>query len=146
MRIELAYITPRRGRLKSGPAQALVEEYVARAARFTPTQANCFDSEASLLAALDKAAARTPAALVILDSRGEALTSEAIATRLGTLRDGGTQHLVFAIGPPDGWSAAAWNRAQLRLSFGAVTLPHELALAVLAEQILAGHPYHSGHR
>jgi 23S rRNA (pseudouridine1915-N3)-methyltransferase len=39
----------------------------------------------------------------------------------------------------------------LLLSFGAITLPHELARAVLAEQIyraltiLAGHPYHSGH-
>jgi len=55
------------------------------------------------------------------------------------------------VGPADGWSAEARNRAQLLLSLGAMTLPHELARVVLAEQvyractILAGHPYHSGH-
>ncbi len=151
MRIELAYITPRRQRLKSGPTQALLEDYVARAARYIPTQTASFDSEAGLLASLEKAAARTPTTLILLDSRGEALTSEGIATRLERLRDNDAQYVVFAIGPPDGWSSTAWNRAQLRISLGAITLPHELALVVLAEQlyraqtILAGHPYHSGH-
>jgi len=59
--------------------------------------------------------------------------------------------VLFAVGPADGWSAEARNRAQLLLSLGAMTLPHELARVVLAEQvyractILAGHPYHSGH-
>ncbi len=58
---------------------------------------------------------------------------------------------MLAIGPADGWSTAARARAGLLLSFGAITLPHELARVVLAEQIyraltiLAGHPYHSGH-
>ncbi len=151
MRIELAYITPRRQRLKSGPLQKLLEDYVERAARYIPTQTACFDSEAALLLSLEKAAARMPATLILLDSRGDALTSEAIAIRLGRLRDSGAQHLVFAVGPADGWSSTAWHRAQLRISLGAITLPHELALVILAEQlyraqtILAGHPYHSGH-
>ncbi len=70
---------------------------------------------------------------------------------MGRLRDNGTQTLVLAIGPADGWSDGARARASLLLSFGAITLPHELARAVLAEQIyraltiLAGHPYHCGH-
>ena len=70
---------------------------------------------------------------------------------LGRIRDEGTQRLVFAIGPADGWSAAARQRANLLFSFGRLTLPHQLARVVLAEQvyraltILAGHPYHSGH-
>ena len=151
MRIEIAYITPRRQRLKSAPAQALLDDYAKRASRYTPTQPVAYDSEAALLVALDKSAARAPASLILLDSRGEALASEVIAERLGRMRDGGAQHVVFAIGPADGWSANAWNRALWRLSFGAITLPHELALAVLAEQIyraltiLAGHPYHAGH-
>ena len=61
------------------------------------------------------------------------------------------EHIVLAIGPADGWSAPARARASLLLSFGPITLPHELARVVLAEQlyraltILAGHPYHSGH-
>jgi 23S rRNA (pseudouridine1915-N3)-methyltransferase len=59
--------------------------------------------------------------------------------------------LVLAIGPADGWSAATRKRANLLLSLGRMTLPHQLARIVLAEQvyraltILAGHPYHSGH-
>jgi 23S rRNA (pseudouridine1915-N3)-methyltransferase len=151
MRLEIAYITPRRQRLKSAAAQALLDDYMKRAARYEPVQAVAYDSEAALLAALDKAGHRTPVHFVLLDSRGEALTSEAIAERLGRLRDTGIQQVTLAIGPADGWSPAAWTRAGLRLSFGAITLPHELALAVLAEQlyraltILAGHPYHGGH-
>jgi 23S rRNA (pseudouridine1915-N3)-methyltransferase len=55
------------------------------------------------------------------------------------------------VGPADGWSEYARAQAQSTLSFGPMTLPHELARLVLAEQIyraftiLAGHPYHSGH-
>lgn len=152
MRIELTCITPRRQRLKSGPAQALFDDFLTRAARYDPTEATSFDTEAALLASLDKAAGRAPSLLILLDSRGESLSSEAFAERLRRFRDNGTQHLLLAIGPADGWSPIAWQRAHLRLSLGAITLPHELALVVLAEQlyraqtILAGHPYHSGHR
>jgi 23S rRNA (pseudouridine1915-N3)-methyltransferase len=70
---------------------------------------------------------------------------------LGKRRDDGAQHLVFAIGPADGWSDAARERAQLLLSLGPMTMAHSLARLVLAEQIyrattiLSGHPYHSGH-
>jgi 23S rRNA (pseudouridine1915-N3)-methyltransferase len=58
---------------------------------------------------------------------------------------------MLAIGPADGWSVAARQRADLLVSFGRLTLPHQLARVVLAEQvyraltILAGHPYHTGH-
>jgi 23S rRNA (pseudouridine1915-N3)-methyltransferase len=57
--------------------------------------------------------------------------------------------IVFAIGPASGWSDRP--QAQTVLSLGPMTLPHELARLVLAEQlyraftILAGHPYHIGH-
>ncbi len=151
MRIDLAYISPRRQRLKSAPAQALIDDFTKRAGRYTPTQLTPFDSEAALLASLDRLAGRSPLTLILLDSRGDALTSEQIAAKVGQLRDTGTQHVVYAVGPADGWSAAAYARAAARLSFGAITLPHELALVVLAEQvyralsILAGHPYHAGH-
>jgi 23S rRNA (pseudouridine1915-N3)-methyltransferase len=57
----------------------------------------------------------------------------------------------MAIGPADGWSEAARRKGSLVFSLGKVTLPHQLAKVVMAEQvyrgltILAGHPYHSGH-
>jgi len=52
------------------------------------------------------------------------------------------------LGGADGLASQAVRAARLTLSFGAITLPHQLARIVLAEQlyravtILAGHPYH----
>lgn len=92
-----------------------------------------------------------PAVAILLDSRGQQLSSEEFAQRLGDLRDGATQRLVIAVGPADGWSATALQRASLLFSLGKITLPHQLARVIVAEQvyraltILAGHPYHSGH-
>jgi 23S rRNA (pseudouridine1915-N3)-methyltransferase len=89
--------------------------------------------------------------LVLLDSRGKQLSSEAFAAWLGARRDQGAQQIVFAIGPASGWDEAMLRRASLALSFGPMTLAHALARLVLAEQlyractILAGHPYHTGH-
>lgn len=151
MKIFLTAISPTRSRAKSDAAGTLATEYLARATRYMPCEALVQDSEAALLGWLDRQAARTAPVLILLDSRGKQLSSEEIAAHFGRLRDGGTQTLVLAIGPADGWSATARSRASLILSFGAITMPHELARAVLAEQIyraltiLAGHPYHSGH-
>jgi 23S rRNA (pseudouridine1915-N3)-methyltransferase len=88
---------------------------------------------------------------VLLDSRGETLSSEGFSKWLGARRDAGQQMIVFAIGPASGWSPGAPRQAQTLLSLGPMILPHELARLVLAEQIyraftiLAGHPYHVGH-
>jgi 23S rRNA (pseudouridine1915-N3)-methyltransferase len=151
VKLILASISPRRSRAKSSAADTLAAEYLARASRYTACDAQVFDSEAALLAWLDRQSARTAPALVLCDSRGDQLSSEDLAGRLAHLRDSGTQLAIFAIGPADGWSSAIRGRAALTLAFGRITLPHELARAVLAEQlsraltILSGHPYHSGH-
>ena len=151
MKLILAAISPTRLRSKSDAAGQLATDYITRAARYTPCEPLHFDSEAALLVWLNRQTARTAPTLILLDSRGKQLTSEQFAAHLGRLRDNGTQTLILAIGPADGWSAAARARAAMSLSLGAITLPHELARAVLAEQIyraltiLAGHPYHSGH-
>ena len=108
-------------------------------------------SEARLLAFLEEAAARTRPVLLLAESSGKQLTSEEIAAVFSGAFDGGTQLLVVAIGPADGWSPTALKRADRTLAFGRITLPHELAAVVAAEQIYraltirAGHPYHSGH-
>jgi 23S rRNA (pseudouridine1915-N3)-methyltransferase len=86
-----------------------------------------------------------------MDSQGQQLSSREIATLVGSLQDNGTQQLIFAIGPADGWSPEALAKADKVVAFGRITLPHELAAVVAAEQlyraltIRAGHPYHSGH-
>ena len=150
VKLVLASISPIRARANSAAA-TLASDFLLRASRHLPCQAQAHTSEAALLAWLDRQSARTAPVLILLDSRGRQLTSEEFAAQIGRHRDSGAQTLVLAIGPADGWSDAARARAGLILSFGHITLPHELARAVLAEQIyraltiLAGHPYHSGH-
>jgi 23S rRNA (pseudouridine1915-N3)-methyltransferase len=151
LQLILASISVRRNRPKSGPTELLTQEYVTRAGHFAPTETALFDSEAALLAAAERQPNRPAAHLILFDPRGESLTSERFAQHLGRIRDEGARRILLAIGPADGWSPAALARAHKTVSFGAMTLPHELARTVLAEQIyraltiLAGHPYHSGH-
>ena len=85
---------------------------------------------------------------VLLDERGESLSSLAFAKKLDAWRDGGKREARFLIGAADGHDEKAREEADLLLSFGPATWPHLLARAMLAEQlyrataILAGHPYH----
>lgn len=89
-----------------------------------------------------------PARSVLLDERGKQLSSEEFATLLSHWRDQGVREARFVIGAADGHAEAAREGADLLLGFGAMTWPHLLARAMLAEQlwratsILAGHPYH----
>jgi len=150
VKIRLVAVSVRKGGL-SGPAGELVRMYQERVARYAACESVVFSSEAALLAALAREGARVHPVLWLADSRGRLCTSEELAASLVESFDQGVQQLVLAIGPADGWSEAALARADLTLSFGRITLPHELAAVVAAEQmyraltIRAGHPYHSGH-
>lgn len=149
MKILLAVISPRRP--APGPTADLVSLYIDRASRYLPTALKVFASEAALLDFVAGAVGRTRPALLLADSRGQQLSSEELAVSLGSFKDSGTQQVVLAIGPADGWSDAARASAVRSIAFGRITLPHELAAVVAAEQIYraltiqAGHPYHSGH-
>ena len=88
------------------------------------------------------------AVLVVLDERGENLSSREFATRLKKLAAGGAPVLAIVIGGPDGLAEELRERARLAISFGRMTWPHRLVRVMAAEQlyraasILAGHPYH----
>lgn len=147
MRLHIAWI----GRTRSAPIQSLTAEYLKRLSRFAACEARELPSETALLKWAEKSSGRTKPALVLLDSRGRQLTSEEIANFLDYHQSHGTQEVLFAVGPADGWSDATRACADSVLSFGKITLPHELARVVLLEQlyrgftILKGHPYHGGH-
>ncbi len=149
MKILLALISPRK--TASGSTADLLAQYLERAGRYAPASTRTFPTEVALLTFVAEAATRTRPVLVLADSRGKQLRSEELATALGTFQDTGTQLFILAIGPADGWSSAALARADRTIAFGRITLPHELAAVIAAEQIyrsltiLAGHPYHSGH-
>jgi len=91
---------------------------------------------------------QSPHRTVLLDERGEAMTSEKFAHLLARWRDDGVRETRFVLGAADGHSQAGRDEADLLLAFGPATWPHLLARAMLMEQlyratsILAGHPYH----
>lgn len=147
MKLRIAWI----GKTRSIPIQSLTAEYLKRLSHFGACEALELASEEALLRVAEKTSSRTAPLLVLLDSRGKELTSEEIANFLDYHQSHGTQELLFAIGPADGWTDATRLKAKNILSFGKITLPHELARVVLLEQlyrgftILKGHPYHGGH-
>jgi 23S rRNA (pseudouridine1915-N3)-methyltransferase len=150
MKIRLISITKRKGSSKESAVEELTTEYVKRTARYSAIELSEYATEEALLKNLDRPG-RTAPVLVALDSRGKQLSSEELAGFVRQHMERGTQELIFAIGPADGWTETARARAQQTLSLGKITLPHELARVVMAEQIyraftiLNNHPYHGGH-
>ena len=142
------------GKAKAGPERDLYDSYLAR----LPWRVELKEIEIKKDLAVDVRKARegeallaampAGARLVALDERGRTEASEAFAARLGRWRDDGVRTVVFVIGGADGLDETVRKRADLVLSFGALTWPHMLVRAMLAEQIyraqsiLAGHPYH----
>ena len=84
---------------------------------------------------------------VVLDERGTALTTQALASRLGDWQGlGGDVALV--IGGPDGLDPELRRSAHERIRLSDLTLPHAMVRVLLVEQLYrawsvnAGHPYH----
>lgn len=86
--------------------------------------------------------------VLLLDITGKPTSSEALSQKLDTYALSGRSHLVFVIGGSDGVTQEIKQRATERISFGPITLPHNLARVVLLEQIyrackISKHePYH----
>ncbi len=149
------------GRMKAGPERDLAERYFGRLQKtgaavglefagvteIGESRARNTDERRREEAVALKAHSGD-SALFLLDERGRNPTSQDLAARISDLRDSGRKHLVFAIGGPDGHDESARAGADMILSFGAQTWPHQLVRVMLAEQlyrvstILSGHPYH----
>lgn len=99
-------------------------------------------------AALLERAIPKGAMVVVMDERGQTLSSPKFANKLAGWRDQGTGDLTFVIGGADGIAPDLRARADFALSFGQMVWPHMLARVMLTEQlyraasILAGAPYH----
>jgi 23S rRNA (pseudouridine1915-N3)-methyltransferase len=158
MRIVVAAV----GRLKQGPETELSERYRKRAAQ-TGRQLGWREIEIIEIreSRADAAAKRMleesialaniipqGAAVVLLDLHGKTMDSATLAAQLGKWRANDRPAALFAIGGADGLSPSLHDKAELRLSFGSATWPHQLVRVMLLEQlyrtatILTGHPYH----
>ena len=86
--------------------------------------------------------------VIALAIEGKMRSSEELAARIEQLGIGGESHLVFIIGGSLGLSKAVLDRADEKLSFSAMTFPHQLMRVILLEQIYRSYriihnePYH----
>ena len=132
------------GKTRRPELRAVIDEYVKRVGRGCPIEvAEARDGEA----ALKKLDADRAATAVLLDAAGKAQNSEAFAKWIGELRDRGTRELIFVCGDAEGFPENVRQRVPQKVSLSAMTYSHELARAMLAEQlyrafaILQGSPY-----
>lgn len=129
------------GKPKDPHANAIAADFIQRAHRFAPCKMSEIRPDRT-----DLWAKHPHARKVLLDPLGRALDSSAFADLFAKAEMLG-HDLVFFVGGHDGLPAAWRERADLLVSLSAMTMPHELARAVLAEQIyraftmLRGHPY-----
>ena len=137
MHITLAHIGPRAG--SKDEFERLSQVYLERCSVFARCQSEAFRSEEAMLDWLKLQKGRVPALAVLLDSCGRQMSSEAFAGWLRKHRDEGAQQIVFAIGPADGWSDAARERAQLLLS---LALGFTVGLAMYLLSVVG--VFHSG--
>jgi 23S rRNA (pseudouridine1915-N3)-methyltransferase len=150
------------GRMKAGPEKELADRYFERFSKSGPAVGLEFSGISEVPESRAQGAAErkreegdrlgqhlaSGAALILLDERGKNISSEDFAARIATLRDGGRRAMTIAIGGPDGHDPSLRETAELVLSFGAQTWPHQMVRVMLGEQlyraatILSGHPYH----
>jgi 23S rRNA (pseudouridine1915-N3)-methyltransferase len=133
------------GKTRREEARALFDDYLGRIRRYAETEVN--ELRDGTPAALRKLKMESGAAVVLLDAGGKQFTSQQFAHWIGGVRDGGTREIVFLCGDASGFPDVLRDAAKQKISLSTLTMPHEFARVVLAEQIyrafaiLAGHPY-----
>ncbi len=150
------------GRLKAGPERELVARYHERLSGLGKglglsgpfvTEVNESPARTADARKAQEAdgliSAIAPDSLAIrFDEQGRVISSEEFAEMIRKRRDDGAKSLTFLIGGADGLHADVADAAPEALSFGAMTIPHQLVRVLLMEQLyrtatlLSGHPYH----
>ncbi len=132
--------------MKSPHWDALAQDYSDRIRRFLPCETRIArEAEASIASRPEQARAREAkhilaalpagALVVVLDVAGEAVSSEAFATKLQGWRETGVRDLCFVIGGHWGVAEEVRARAAWRWSLSPLTFTHEMARALAAEQV-----------
>jgi 23S rRNA (pseudouridine1915-N3)-methyltransferase len=150
------------GRLKAGPERELVARYHERlgglgkslglsgpfVTELNESPARSADARKAQEADGLLEAITSDTVAIRFDERGKVISSEAFAEMIRTRRDNGVKSISFLIGGADGLHPDIADKAPEALSFGAMTIPHQLVRVLLMEQLyrtatlLSGHPYH----
>ena len=129
------------GKPRDPHINAVAQDFLGRAARFSTVEMRELRPERTDLWARHPGARK-----IFLDPAGRPIDSGAFTALISRSEMEG-RDLLFLLGGHDGLPAPWQGRADLLLSLSAMTFPHELARAMLAEQIyrafatLRGHPY-----
>lgn len=133
-----------------------IDEYTGRIRRYTPLEiAEAREEKGAAAEAmrarecerLEKLVPKN-ARLVLLDERGDQLTSPELAAFMGKCRDSAVPEMVFAIGGAYGFADSFRTRADKVLALSRLTFTHQMVRVILLEQIyrahtiLNGEPYH----
>jgi 23S rRNA (pseudouridine1915-N3)-methyltransferase len=130
-----------RGKIGRSPEAELVDRYLRRIA--WPTKITELPDRGGTVPPPERNS-RT----ILLDEKGEQLSSAIFAELLRQWRDDGVTEVRFCLGAADGFDDADRANADRLIAYGKATWPHLMARAMLAEQlyratsILANHPYH----
>jgi 23S rRNA (pseudouridine1915-N3)-methyltransferase len=143
------------GKTKNEHLRALVDDYLDRLRRFVRCEITELRESALRVAGTgieDEGrriigALRSDAYVVLLDVEGREWGSTGLAGEIEKWQVGGRREIAFVIGGHNGVSREVTARADLRWSLSRLTLTHEMARLVLAEQlyraytIIHGLPY-----
>lgn len=133
-----------------------IDEYAGRIRRYTPLElAEAKEEKGAAAEAMreregERLVKLLPrnARLILLDERGEQLTSPDLAGFIAANRDGGVQELAFAIGGAYGFSDSFRAMAYKTIALSRMTFTHQMVRIFLLEQIyrgftiINGEPYH----
>jgi 23S rRNA (pseudouridine1915-N3)-methyltransferase len=133
------------GKTRNAALRAMIEDYVSRIQHYAP--AEIIDLREASATALRKLKLDTASTVVLLDAAGKQFTSQQFAQWVGQSRDRGMREMIFLCGDAAGFPDEIRSAAKQRISLTTLTMPHEFARVLLAEQIyraftiLSGHPY-----
>ena len=143
------------GKIKEHFFTDAINEYLKRISRFADLKIIEVD-EASKISNLEqkskvegeKLLQKCSGVIVALDGGGKLLSSTEISDYMHKKEIQGESVISFVIGGSNGLSKEVLSKADLTLSFGKITFPHQLFRVVLVEQIyraltiIEGLPYH----
>ncbi len=133
------------GRPKSSFVRVGLADYLTRLQKFRPVEVRHFKDSSKDLEILKST---KDDFLIILDEKGQGFSSQSLAGFLNKQEVTGRKNISFFVGGPNGHSLTIKERANFSWSLSKLTLPHELALLILAEALYRAYsinqnlPYH----
>jgi len=140
------------GKFKNKALEELFNYYIKLATQFAKVESIALgvtsrtEQDETVSRWLEKNAHRSY--VTVLDERGKEFDSHGFAKKMEQIRGGSHSDWTIICGGAWGFSDSLRSKAHLEWALAKMTLPHELALVVSAEQvfrglsILANHPYH----